>query len=67
MNLFEVPIIEKEAPTTKCRHCVFSERHQCNSKVFWYCGIRKSNRTDNGKLKIKAGDVSCILFQLCAI
>jgi len=49
--------------TNTCNDCEHRERHQCNSKVFQYCGIRKSNRTDNGLLKIKCKDVACTLFE----
>ena len=31
-----------------CNSCEHRQRHQCNSKVFQYCGVRKSNTTDNG-------------------
>jgi len=50
-------------PTSTCNDCEHRERHQCNSKVFQYCGIRKSNRTDNGLLKIKCKDSACALFK----
>jgi len=59
MNLFE----SKPAQTLTCRDCKHRERHQCNSKVFQYCGVRKSNRTDNGKLKIKCKTAACYLFE----
>jgi len=62
MKLFDIP--EKDQPKTKCKQCEFSERHPCNSKIIWYCGIRKSNRTSNGQLKIKANNISCRLFIL---
>ena len=46
-----------------CKDCKHRERWQCNSKVFQYCGKRKSNRTDNGLLKIKAKNMACDLFE----
>ena len=48
-----------------CRECEHRERWQCNSKVFQYCGKRKSNRASNGKLKIKCKNKACALFEPC--
>jgi len=61
MKLFDIP--EKNQPTTKCKQCEHSERHQCNSNIIWYCGLRKSRRTANGLLKIKANQISCDYFK----
>lgn len=46
-----------------CNSCEHRQRHQCNSKVFQYCGVRKSNRTDNGLLKIKCKTAACSLHK----
>lgn len=46
-----------------CRTCKHRQRWQCNSKVIQYCGIRTSNRTDNGLLKIKAKDNACVMYE----
>lgn len=46
-----------------CNTCEHRQRHQCNSKVFQYCGVRKSNRTDNGLLKIKCKTAACPLYK----
>ena len=46
-----------------CNSCEHRQRHQCNSKVFQYCGIRKSNRTNNGFLKIKCKTTACALYK----
>lgn len=59
MKLFEKP---KQTQKT-CNDCEHRERWQCNSKVFQYCGVRKSNRTDNGKLKIKCKTIAYALFK----
>lgn len=63
-KLFELP--EKTAITVDtertCRECEHRQRWKCNSKVFQYCGKRKSNRTSNGQLKIKCKDKACELF-----
>lgn len=60
MKLFE---IEPTNPTAFCRTCEHRERHQCNSKVFQYCGVLKSSRTENGKLKIKCKTPACSLYK----
>lgn len=61
-KLFE---IEEQIPvvTNNCKDCEHRQRWECNSKVFQYCGIRKSNRTNNGFLKIKCKDAACSLFE----
>lgn len=46
-----------------CKDCEHRQRWECNSKAFQYCGIRKSNRTDNGLLKIKCKLKACELFK----
>lgn len=46
-----------------CNACQHRQRWQCNSKVFQYCGVRKSNRTENGLLKIKCKDAACPLYK----
>ena len=48
-----------------CNTCQHRQRHQCNSKVIQYCGVRKSNRTENGLLKIKCKMVACAVYQPC--
>lgn len=55
--------IEPIVITETCKTCVHRERHQCNSKVFQYCGLVKSNRTYNGKLKIKCKTKACIHYE----
>jgi hypothetical protein len=59
-NLFEV---DAKIITDTCRHCEHRQRWQCNSKVIQYCGVSKSNRTDNGLLKIKVTDAACFQFK----
>ena len=48
-----------------CNSCEHRQRWQYNSKVFQYCGVRKSNRTNNGLLKIKCKDVACVSYSPC--
>jgi len=57
--------IEEQVPEiiNTCKNCEHRQRWECNSKVFQYCGVRKSNRTNNGLLKIKCKDASCSLFE----
>jgi len=58
-------IVETSAIDRTCGECEHRERWECNSKVFQYCGKRKSNRTSNGLLKIKCKDKACALFEPC--
>lgn len=58
--LFVIPEIPKGLTCLTCEH---RERHQCGGTVIQYCGIRKSNRTDNGKLKIKCKMSACIQYK----
>lgn len=60
-TLFEVPEVKPDT-SIRCKHCKHSERTQCRSKIFYYCGLLKSNRTNNGKLLIKANKIACKLF-----
>lgn len=55
-KLFE---IEPTFPDKFCRTCQHRERHQCGGRIIQYCGLRKSNRTDNGQLKIKVNMPAC--------
>jgi hypothetical protein len=71
MKLFElpeetaIPVDTVSATGRTCIECEHRQRWQCNSKVFQYCGKRKSNRTSNGLLKIKCKDNACALFEPC--
>jgi len=62
LKLFDIPIENKPKSKNKCKHCKHIQRWNCNTKVFFYCGKRKSNRTDNGLLKIKFNQESCNIF-----
>lgn len=55
--------IEETKPTATCRSCDNRERWQCGGSVIQYCGVRKSNRTDNGLLKIKVTDAACAQYK----
>jgi len=58
-TLFE---ISEPTKGLTCNSCEHRQRWNCNGKVFQYCGIRKSNRTDNGLLKIKCKDKACEMY-----
>ena len=45
-----------------CNSCENRQRWKCNSKIFQYCGVRKSNRTGNGLLKIKCKNIACSMY-----
>ncbi len=62
-TLFDIDPIEPISPDKFCRTCQHRERRSCNSKIIQYCGIRKSNRTDNGQLKIKCKTVACSFYK----
>lgn len=53
----------KSKSTKTCKTCKHRERWECGSKIIQYCGIRKSNRTANGLLKIKAKNPSCYMYE----
>lgn len=61
-NLFNEEETKGKNSANTCRECEHRERWQFNNTVIQYCGIRKSNRTDNGLLKIKAKNVACEVF-----
>ena len=63
-TLFALPDAKPlQAAGLTCNSCEHRQRHQCNSKVFQYCGVRKSNRTDNGLLKIKCKTAACSQYK----
>ena len=47
----------------RCNQCKHGQGHHCGSKIIWYCWKRKSNRTENGLLKIKARMEGCSLWE----
>lgn len=63
-SLFDFPEIKTQPKSgLTCKSCEHRQRWECNSKVFQYCGARKSNRTENGLFKIKCKDVACPLYK----
>lgn len=60
MTLFNIEPTEPQSTNgLTCLTCKHRERHQCGGTVIQYCGIRKSNRTENGQLKIKCKTPAC--------
>ena len=62
-KLFKLEPKEPYKVENTCNDCEHRQRWECNSKVFQYCGVRKSNRTSNGLLKIKCKDAACLQFK----
>lgn len=62
-KLFDITETEKQIRDKTCLTCVHRERHQCGGTVIQYCGIRKSNRTENGQLKIKCKTPACLAYK----
>ena len=60
-TLFDIEPTASEPRKERCKHCKHFTWLEYNSPVkkFFYCKLRKSNRTDNGLLKIKANQVAC--------
>lgn len=56
-TLFELPPKKENYKT--CLTCEHRQRWQCGGSIIQYCGIRKSNRTENGLLKIKCKTPAC--------
>ncbi len=46
-----------------CNTCSHRQRWDFGTMVFQYCGVRKSNRTSNGLLKIKCKMEACPLYE----
>ena len=62
MRMGELFPIEKFEGKT-CRTCEHRQRWKFNNTIIQYCGVRKSNRTQNGLLKIKAKNVVCEVYK----
>jgi hypothetical protein len=63
MKLFDVEPEKVIESGLTCLTCENRERWVCGSKVFQYCAVRKSNRTTNGRLKIKCKDAACLSYK----
>ena len=47
-----------------CRQCKHRQRWECEGSIIQYCGVRRSNRTENGLLHIKVTNKACYSFEL---
>ena len=64
VDLFEgYGYVEPIKPTKFCRTCAHRQPWECGQRTIQYCGIRKSNRTINGLLKIKVTNPACELYK----
>lgn len=59
----EIPITPQSNPTKFCRTCKNRERWACGGSIIQYRGVRKSNRTHNGLLKIKVTNPACAAYE----
>jgi len=57
--------VEPKKPTKFCRTCKHRQRMTADwsNSVWQYCSVRRSNRTQNGLLKIKAKNPACDLYE----
>lgn len=62
-KLFDVPEVPIPKRMETCKTCCHRQRWDFNSKIFQYCGIRKSKRTQNGLLKIKCKTPACAYYK----
>lgn len=62
-TLFNIRKLEITKRKEKCKQCRHSQRWEISDKYFWYCKARKSKRTSNGLLKIKANQEACDNFK----
>jgi len=51
------------ASSNKCNDCKHIQKWACGGSFFFYCGVTKSNRTDNGLKKVKCKTPACVLFE----
>lgn len=63
-KLFEIEPTEPISRAEKCKTCIHITAIEYNYPVkrFFYCKKRKSKRTSNGLLKIKANQSACIMY-----
>ena len=62
-ELFMADAIYQSQKLKRCKTCKHRERWECGSKIIQYCSKRRSKRTTNGLLKIKANNVACLLYE----
>lgn len=59
-DLSQIPTAPE--PTAFCRTCAHRQRWECGGSIIQYCGVRKSNRTFNGLMKIKVTNPACAAY-----
>lgn len=62
-KIFDIPEQVQEQPKETCRTCKHRQRWECGASIIQYCGVRKSNRTFNGLLKIKVHFKACMQYK----
>ena len=55
--------VEPKKPTKFCRTCAHRQPWESGQRTIQYCGVRKSNRTYNGLLKIKVTNPACMAYK----
>ena len=60
MELFQITKIIIECKT--CNTCIHRQRWESGTKTIQYCGILKSNRTNNGQKRIKCKTKACLSY-----
>ena len=55
--------VDPPKPKRFCRTCKHRQPWECGARVIQYCGVRKSNRTYNGLLKIKVTNSACMAYE----
>ena len=62
-TLLQFDVVEPPKDGPKCRTCQHRQRWHCGGSIIQYCGVRKSNRTFNGLLKIKVTNNACAAYK----
>jgi len=51
------------ASSNNCKNCKHIQKWQCGGSFFFYCGITKDRKTNNGLKKVKCKTLSCCMFE----
>lgn len=62
-SLFSNDEIDEVRPSKFCRTCQHRQRWRCGGSIIQYCGVRKSNRTFNGLMKVQAKFPACAAYK----
>jgi hypothetical protein len=55
--------LSTQSSPARCKECRHIEKWQCEGSFFFYCGITKSLRTQNGLKKVLCKTPACGLFE----